>query len=468
VIVLFGATGDLARRKLLPGLFHLYRAGLLPRRFRVIGSSPRGVAYSDEEFRAHAHDSAAEFGIAKPKGAPWRGFARHLHFAGADADDPSELVAAVEQAEKEMRGRPRRLFHLAVPPPVFPAMIEMLGSTGLAERGRVIVEKPFGTDLASAKTLNEVVHAVFDESRVFRIDHFLGKESVDNILAFRFANGLFEPVWNRDHIDYIQIDVPETLSVGSRAGFYEGTGAYRDMVVTHLFQVLSFVAMEPPTSLEEGPLRAEKLKVFETLAPIDPRQVVRGQYAGYLREPGVKNGSQTETFVAVKAEIGNWRWEGVPIYLRTGKNLADSRQVVAIAFKQPPLQLFERSALSPRADQPNLLLIDFADPGAITIRFQVKEPGAAGGLAPAALTFSYASSFSHAVGLEGYERLIHLAMLGDQTYFTGAASVERLWEISERLLKRPPKVQVYEPGTWGPTAMDHLAAPHRWCLPERN
>jgi glucose-6-phosphate 1-dehydrogenase len=468
VVVLFGATGDLARRKLLPGAFHLYRAGLLPRRFRIIGSSPLKVAVSDADFREHAREATAEFGIAKPRGEAWRSFARHLHFAGADADDASQLVDAVARAEKEIRGHPRRLFQLAVPPAAFRGIIEMLGSTGLANRGRVIIEKPFGTDLASAKELNAVVHAVFDESSVFRIDHFLGKESVDNILAFRFANGLFEPVWNRLLVDYIQIDVPETLSVGSRAGFYEGIGAYRDMVVTHLFQVLSFVAMEPPTSLEEGPLRQEKRKVFDSLAPIDPRHVVRGQYVGYQREEGVAKGSQTETFVAVKAEIENWRWEGVPIYLRTGKNLAASRQLVAIGFKQPPLKLFERSPLSPRADEPNLLVIDFADPGSISIRFQVKEPGAAGGIAPAALTFSYASSFSQAVGLEGYERLIHLAMLGDQTYFTAAGAVERLWEISEPLLKRPPKVEAYEPGAWGPQSIDRLVAPHRWFLPERN
>jgi glucose-6-phosphate 1-dehydrogenase len=468
VIVLFGATGDLARRKLLPGLFHLYKGGLLPRRFRIIGSSPRKAAISDADFREHARAAAAEFGIAKPRGDAWRSFARHLHFAAADANDASELVSAVAHAEKEMRGRSQRLFHLAVPPVAFPAMVEMLGSTGLADDARVIVEKPFGYDLASARSLNEVVHSVFDESRVFRIDHFLGKESVDNILAFRFANGLFEPVWNRDHVDHIQIDVPETLSIGSRAGFYEGTGAYRDMVVTHLLQVLSFVAMEPPTSLEEGPLRAEKVKVFNSLAPIEPRHVVRGQYVGYQNEQGVAKGSQTETFVAAKAEIENWRWEGVPIYLRTGKNLAVSRQLVAIAFKQPPLKLFEHSPLSPRADHPNLLVIDFADPGSISIRFQVKEPGAAGGIAPASLTFSYATSFSHAVGLEGYERLIHLAMLGEQTYFTSAAGIERLWEISEQLLRRPPKVQPYEPGTWGPTAIDRLIAPHRWSLPERD
>jgi glucose-6-phosphate 1-dehydrogenase len=390
------------------------------------------------------------------------------YVGGGFGPGSTETLAAAARNSAEELGTERKLVFCAVPPKVFHDIVLGLGESGLAVEARVIIEKPFGTDVESACKLNEAIHSVLDEEQVFRIDHYLGKEAVQNILAFRFANGLFEPVWNREHVDYIQIDVPETLSIGSRAGFYEETGAYRDMVVTHLFQVLSFVAMEPPTSLEQGPLRQEKRKVFDSLAPIDPRSVVRGQYVGYQREEGVAKNSQTETFVAVKAEIENWRWEGVPIYLRTGKNLATSRQLAAIAFKQPPLRLFERSPLSPRADEPNLLMIDFADPGAITIRFQVKEPGAAGGIAPASLTFSYASSFSQAVGLEGYERLIHLAMLGDQTYFTAAGSVERLWEISEPVLRRPPKVQPYEPGTWGPLAVEDLVAPHRWCLPERN
>ena len=237
VIVLFGATGDLAKRKLLPGLFHLHAAGLLPKEYRVIGSSPVQYALTDEQFREHAEQACDEFGITKPTDPSWPSFAERLSFGAAEAGNTTALEEAVQRAEKEIGGPVRRLYHLAVPPAAFTSVVGLLGATGLASGARVIVEKPFGTDLASARALNQTVHAVFDESQVFRIDHFLGKESVDNILAFRFANGLFEPVWNREHIRYVQIDVPETLSIEGRAAFYDATGAYRDMVVTHLFQV---------------------------------------------------------------------------------------------------------------------------------------------------------------------------------------------------------------------------------------
>ncbi|HEY7145434.1 MAG TPA: glucose-6-phosphate dehydrogenase [Streptosporangiaceae bacterium] len=467
VIVVFGATGDLARRKLLPGLYGLAEAGLLPERYQIIGTSPAARAPSEAEFRARARDAVAQFGARKPGGGQWQRFEDSLHYAGADTGDPAPLVAAVRRAEQALGGQPRRLFHLAVPPPAFEPVIGMLGASGLAEGpSRVIIEKPFGTDLASARALNARIHQVFDESQVFRIDHFLGKESVDNILALRFANGIFEPVWNRQHISYVQIDVPETLSIEGRAGFYERTGAYRDMVVTHLLQVLGIVAMEPPASLSARALRDEKEKVFESMPPIDVRQVVRGQYAGYQDEPGVAPGTQTETFVAVRAAVDNWRWSGVPFCLRTGKALGASRQLVTLGFHQPAIAMFpvdrERCPDGPA----NRLAIDFQDPGSITAHFLAKEPGPQMVLGAADMTFRYGESFSAQHDLEGYQRLIHDAMLGDQTLFTRADGIERLWEISGPLLDNPPPAEPYQKGSWGPESASRIAAPYRWSLPE--
>jgi glucose-6-phosphate 1-dehydrogenase len=478
VIVLFGATGDLAKRKLLPGLHHLFRAGLLPESFRVIGSAPKQFAITDEEFRKIANSSCDQFGNCKPDDS-WDDFATRLSFGAADADDPSPLLAAVEAAEKAItveishrRGHSNhghqhigRLFHLAVPPVAFSSVVGMLGSSGLAtEDARVIIEKPFGTDLASSKALNADVHKVFDEARVFRIDHFLGKESVDNVLAFRFANGLFEPVWNRQHIKYVQIDVPETLTVEGRAGFYDATGAYRDMVVTHLFQVLGFVAMEPPTSLAAKPLRDEKSKVFDALKPIDLRHVVRGQYEGYRDIPGVPKESDTETMIAVKAEIDSWRWHGVPFFLRSGKALAASRQTITLGFHTPPVRMFRTHKQDAPLGQVNEIVIDFADPGSISIDFMAKLPGPEMTLGASKMSFRYEDSFAAANALEGYERLILLAMLGDQSLFTRADGIERVWEISGPLLTTPPPVQPYAVGSWGPVAVNKLIQPYRWRL----
>jgi glucose-6-phosphate 1-dehydrogenase len=344
----------------------------------------------------------------------------------------------------------------------------MLGDCGLAPGGRVVIEKPFGHDVASARELNRIVHAVFDESQVFRIDHFLGKESVDNILALRFANGLLEPLWNRDHISYIQIDVPETLSVEGRGSFYEQTGAYRDMIVTHLLQVLGFVAMEPPTGLDARRLREEKQKVFEALEPINVRHVVRGQYDGYRAVPGVAPESGTETLAAVRVSIDNFRWAGVPFLLRSGKALGASRQVITLGFRTPPLRMFPERARDMPSGRRNEIVIDFADPGAIECHFLAKEPGAELALGGATMTFRYQDSFNAANGLEGYERLILDAMLGDQTLFTSADGIERLWEVSTPLLENPPPVETYSAGSWGPEAsLAKLAAPFRWRLPER-
>lgn len=466
VLVIFGATGDLARRKLLPGLFHLAKAGLLPEHFRIVGSAPASGAPSDADFREHARQAVAEFGRTPPEGPDWEKFVQSLSFGAADPDATGPLVDAVREAERAVGGHPSRLFHLAVPPVAFSSVVGMLGATDLAVDARVIVEKPFGTDLASARSLQADLHAVFDESRVFRIDHFLGKESVDNVLSLRFANGLFEPIWNRQHISHVQIDVPERIDIEGRARFFEGTGTFRDMIVTHLFQLLGFVAMEPPAVLDAASLRAERDKVFRSLRPIDPAHVVRGQYEGYRDEPGVDPASDTDTFAALRVEIDNWRWAGVPFHLRSGKALAQGRHMVTLAFRQPPMRMFPLAEHGGAAARSNTLAIDFDDPGSITARFLTKEPGPTMRLCTAEMTFDYATSFSEDHGLEGYERLLLEAMLGDQSLFTSSEGIERLWEVSEPLLTNPPPVEPYARGSWGPDSIERLVRPHHWHLPD--
>jgi glucose-6-phosphate 1-dehydrogenase len=457
VVVLFGATGDLARRKLLPGLFRLARAGLMPERFRIVATS-RG-RMSDHEFRAFAYQAITQFTRVIPDEDVWNEFASLITYA--DATDPASLAPAVTRAEREIGGEPCRLHYLSVPPSAAPGIVRALGEHGLSERARVIMEKPFGSDLESARALNETVHSVLDEEQIFRIDHFLGKETVQNILALRFANPIFELVWNRDFVDHVQIDVPETLSIGTRAEFYEATGAYRDMIVTHLLQVLGFVAMEPPASFEADELLRETAKVFDALAPIDPADVVRGQYEGYLDAPGVEPGSQTETFVALRAFIRNERWDGVPFYLRTGKCLAEGKRVVTIGLKsQPHLEIGEGED-----DLTRELVFDLGDPGSISTRFLVKAPGPTMSLAPAPFAFHYEDSFRVSNQLEAYERLIHDALIGDRTLFTGSRGIERLWEVSAEALERPSALHTYPRGSWGPDAIHDLIAPRRWHLP---
>ena len=464
VIVIFGANGDLARRKLLSGLFHLQQAGLMPDGFRIVGCSRTEL--SDDEFRSFARSAVEEFGRMPPDGEHWEAFASLLSYVGT-ADGLDRLASAVTDAQREIGGRPRVLHYLSVPPSASAGVVTELRTTGLNADARVIMEKPFGTDLASSRALNATLLTAFDESQIFRIDHFLGKEAVQNILALRFANGMFEPVWNCNHIDHVQIDVPETLSIGTRAAFYEGTGAYRDMVVTHLFQVLGFVAMEPPTSLDAATLAAEKAQVFDAMPPLRPADVVRGQYEGYRDEKGVRSDSETETFVAVRAQVDNWRWSGVPFFLRTGKRLAESRQTLTLAFKQPPRRMLPLDArFTAESFGTDHLTFELEDPGSITVSFLAKVPGPRLELGEAEMDFRYADAFGgeeHA--LEAYERLIHDVMIGDRTLFTTSGGIERLWEVSAPVLGSPPPVLPYKPGSWGPEAIDGLIAPRRWHLP---
>jgi glucose-6-phosphate 1-dehydrogenase len=326
------------------------------------------------------------------------------------------------------------------------------------------MEKPFGTDLESAKKLNARLHEVFDESQIFRIDHFLGKEAAQNILAFRFANGLFEPIWNRNFIDHVQIDVPETLGLEGRTKFYESTGAYRDMVVTHLMQVLAFMAMEPPTSLAPGPISDEKNKVFRSMRPLEPHNVVRGQYSGYRQHHDTADDSDTETFVALKVEIDNWRWAGVPFFLRTGKKLAEGARIISIAFKEPPLTMFPAGS-NAGTQGPDHLTFDLADQSKMSLSFYGKRPGPGMKLEKLSMQFATHETSSSASVLEAYERLIHDAMRGDHTLFTTAEGIEMLWEKSTPLITNPPPVRVYAPGSWGPNAIHQLIAPHAWRLP---
>ena len=464
VIVLFGATGDLAKRKLLPGMFHLAQVGLMPRRFRIVGAARRPLEV--EEFRELARESVQGSGRKTLDGEAWERFAASLRFAAVgDGFDP--LAEAISAARGELGEDSGVLFYLSLPPGAAAETVKRIGWLGLGDRARVLTEKPFGTDLTSARRLNGHLHEVFGERNIYRIDHYLGREAVQNLLALRFANGMFEPVWNRNHIDHIQIDIPETLSIEMRGSFYEETGAFRDMVVTHLFQVLGFVAMEPPTSLDAKPLGIEREKVFDSMTPLSPADVVRGQYAGYREEDGVAPDSETETFVAVKATIDNWRWEGVPFYLRSGKLLAESKHLLTVAFRPPARRMFpldcDQVVESFGHDH---LTFELGDPGSISASFLAKVPGPTIQLGEAHMQFSYADTFGgsqHA--LDPYEKLIHDVMVGDRTLFTSSTAVERVWEISAPVLEEPPPVRTYAAGSWGPPEADALIAPRRWHLP---
>jgi glucose-6-phosphate 1-dehydrogenase len=468
VIVLFGASGDLARRKLLPGLLHLSLAGLVPD-CRIVGTSLDEL--DDEGFRTLARKACEEFSSRDTTDQQWETFERKLSFVGQGLG-AAGLADAVTRAEQALGGESRRLHYLSVPPSAALAVVKTLADAGLVERARIIMEKPFGTDLSSSHRLNMSLHETFAEEQIFRIDHFLGKEAAQNILAFRFANGLFEPIWNRNHIDHVQITVDEQLGVGHRGSFYDQTGALRDMVPNHLFQLLSLVAMEPPIRFDAHSVRAEKADVLAAIQPQSEiealRNSVRGQYLGgrigdkdiadYRKIEDVAPDSTTETYVALKLIIDNWRWAGVPFYLRTGKALGVKRTEVAIKFKQAPFAMFNCTPVEELAQ--NFLVIGVAPNEGIALQFNTKVPGPTIQIDGVEMKFRYKDYFK-AEPSTGYETLIYDCMIGDNILFQRADSVEAGWKAVQPFIDAWQKagaegLKTYKAGSEGPEEANEL------------
>lgn len=460
VFVLFGATGDLAKRKLFPGLYRLAAAKRLPDDYAVIGSG-RHSPGTDEEFR-QATRKALETFVDDLDDAVADDLLGRLTFTTSDADDGADLAHAVDSAFSDLGDGARKLVYLSVPPAAMEPMIGMLGREGIVdEDAHIVTEKPFGTDLASARSLDAALKEISTEDRIFRIDHFLGKEAVQNILALRFANGLIEPAWNRDHVVSVQIDVPEELTVEGRGSFYEATGCFRDMISTHLCQVLGFVAMEAPVHLDAVSLRNEKSKVFAAMQPLDPSRVVFGQYEGYRDEDDVDDDSDVETFVAIEAYVETERWQGVPFYLRTGKALAATRRTITLTFRTPPMGRFGLDTYGA-----NQLVLELTDSPRISVKLHAKKPGPTMALTSSTLHLDLAEDDPDDSPLEAYERLLLDVMRGDQTLFTRADEVDRLWQICEPVLDDRPDTLPYAKGSWGPDAALELPGDGGWHLPD--
>jgi glucose-6-phosphate 1-dehydrogenase len=457
VFVLFGATGDLARRMVLPAWYRLAREGLLPRQWRLVGNGRGDV--TDERFRALVHDALAEFG-PKPEPRDWDTFAERVFFAGGgfSASDPGALLDVLGSANQALGGAPQLICYLAVPPAAFAGLTTALGQHGLAQGARVVYEKPFGTSRATFRELDRVVHSVLGEQQVYRIDHFLGKEATQDLHLLRFANGSSAAYWNRDHVASVQVDVPETLGISDRAQFYDATGAVLDMLVTHLFQVTAEVAMEPPTSLDSRGLQDAREKVIGCFRTLDPAEVVLGQFDGYRDILGVDPRSTRDTFVAARLWIDNPRWRGVPFYLRTGKRMAASHQRVSLILREPPGPLSGR--LPPAG---NVLSFSLAGDGEIDLSLVAKKPGPALDLDVAHASIPLASLHG-ADPLPPYVRLIHDVLVGDRSLFTRPDGLAAVWDTAEPLLSTPPPVSTYPPGSWGPVQARGLIAPGRWLL----
>ena len=465
-IVIFGASGDLTSRKLIPALYNNFKKGRLSDCANIVGFARR--PYTDETFRAYLREGAAQFTAETFDETVWEKFCARLHYFQGNLEHGDDFPHLNEFVGKLEGGPANRLYYLATSPEYYSPVVSYLGAAGMARANdvldgwrRIIVEKPFGTDLASAQELNQALHAVFDESQVYRIDHYLGKETSQNVLFFRFANTIFEPVWNRRYVDNIQITVAETVDVGHRAGYYDDAGVVRDMFQNHILQLLALVAMEPPSSFSADAIRNEKAKVFESIRPIDLADTVRGQYSGYSNAEGVAPGSQTPTFAALKLLIDNWRWKGVPFYLRSGKSLARKVSEITIEFQRPPHLMFH---LPSDADfTPNILSMRIQPDEGIHLRFEAKVPDSDQGMRSVDMDFSYMSSFSGTVLPEAYERLLLEALEGDASLFTRSDAIELSWRLIDPVLHGwegpdSPELVIYRPGSWGPRSADELLA----------
>jgi glucose-6-phosphate 1-dehydrogenase len=456
VFVLFGATGDLAKRMVLPAFFRLAQEGLLPSDWLLVGNGRGNLAH--EDFRAHVHQVLTEFG-PRPDDGPWAEFSARLRFAGGgfQTDDPGSLLDVIAEAREQIGETAPLVHYLAVPPVAFAGVTEALGQHDLAKGSRVVYEKPFGTSPENFRELDGVVHSVLDESQVYRIDHFLGKEATQNLHVLRFANGLFDAMWSAAHIQAVQIDVPEKIGVTDRAVFYDQTGAVLDMLVTHLFQIAAEVAMEPPPSLSAEHLQAARESVINCFRPIDPADVVLGQFEGYRDLDGVDPDSDMDTYVAARMWIDNDRWRGVPFLMRTGKRLALSRQSVSLILREPD------GALAALPKLGNVLTFSLSGDGEIQLRVVTKKPGPELELDVARADIPL-STLPGADPLPPYVRLIHDVVIGDRSLFTRPDGLAAVWTVAEPLLSAKPDVAPYAPGSWGPSAAAELAAPDGWLL----